>query len=106
MSENKTNISAGTIARTIVLALALINQLLTVTGHAVLPITDEQVNTLVSTIWTVVAALVAWWKNNSLTPQAIEADAVMKDLKQGREPGGSKGTTVEEASQKGETEHE
>ena len=106
MSENKTNISAGTIARTIVLALALINQLLTVTGHAVLPITDEQVNTLVSTIWTVIAAVVAWWKNQSFTPQAIEADAVMKDLKQGREPGGSKGTTVEEASQKGETEHE
>lgn len=106
MRKNKTNISAGTIARTIVLALALINQLLTVTGHAVLPITDEQVNTLVSTIWTVVAALWAYWKNNSLTPQAIEADAVMKDLKQGREPGGSKGTTVEEASQKGETEHE
>ena len=106
MSENKTNISAGTIARTIVLALALINQLLTVTGHAVLPITDEQVNTLVSTIWTVVAALWAYWKNNSLTAAAQEADAVMKDLKQGREPGGSKGTTVEEASQKGETEHD
>ena len=106
MSENKTNISAGTIARTIVLALALINQLLTVTGHAVLPITDEQVNTLVSTIWTVVAAVVAWWKNQSFTPQAIEADAVMKDLKQGREPGGSKGEAVEEASQKGVIEHE
>lgn len=106
MSENKTNISAGTIARTIVLALALINQLLTVTGHAVLPITDEQVNTLVSTIWTVVAACVAWWKNNSVTTAAIEADAVMKDLKQGREPGGSKGEAVEEASQKGVIEHE
>ena len=106
MSENKTNISAGTIARTIVLALALINQLLTVTGHAVLPITDEQVNTLVSTIWTVAAAVVAWYKNNSISAAAIEADAVMKDLKQGREPGGSKGTAVEEASQKGETEHE
>lgn len=106
MSEKQTNISAGTIARTIVLALALINQLLTVTGHAVLPITDEQVNTLVSTIWTVIAALVAWYKNNSISAAAIEADAVMKDLKQGREPGGSKGTAVEEASQKGETEHD
>lgn len=106
MSENKTNISAGTIARTIVLALALINQLLTVTGHAVLPITDEQVNTLVSTIWTVAAALWAYWKNNSLTAAAQEADAIMKDLKQGREPGGSKGTVLEEASQKGETEHD
>lgn len=103
---NLKNISAGTIARTIVLVLALINQVLTATGHAVLPIDDEQINTLVSTIWTVVAAVVAWYKNNSISAAAIEADAVMKDLKQGREPGGSKGTAVEEASQKGETEHE
>lgn len=104
--NNLKNISAGTIARTIVLVLALINQVLTVTGHAVLPITDEQINTLVSTIWTVVAAVVAWYKNNSISAAAIEADAFMKDLKQGREAGGSKGTAVEEASQKGETEHE
>lgn len=103
---NLKNISAGTIARTIVLVLALINQVLTATGHAVLPIDDEQINTLVSTIWTVVAAVVAWYKNNSISAAAIEADALMKDLKQGREPGGSKGTAVEEAYQKGETEHE
>lgn len=105
MSENKTNISAGTIARTIVLALALINQLLTVTGHAVLPITDEQVNTLVSTIWTVVAALVAWWKNNSFTAAAVEADVVKADLKAGRDPESQKGVQVEE-SQKGVSEND
>ena len=105
MSENKTNISAGTIARTIVLALALINQLLTVTGHAVLPITDEQVNTLVSTIWTVVAALWAWWKNNSFTAAAVEADVVKADLKAGRDPESQKGVQVEE-SQKGVSEND
>ena len=37
-----TNITSGTIARTIILALALVNQLLSVTGHAVLPIEDAQ----------------------------------------------------------------
>ena len=105
MSTNKTNITSGTIARTIVLALALINQLLTVTGHAVLPITDEQVNTLVSTIWTVVAALWAYWKNNSLTPEAQEADRVLKDLKAGRDPESQKGVQVEE-SQKGVSEND
>lgn len=79
----KTNITSGTIARTIVLALALINQLLTVSGHSVIPIEDEQINTLVSTLWTVAAAVVAWWKNQSFTPQAQEADKVMKELKAG-----------------------
>ena len=100
----KTNITSGTIARTIILALALVNQLLSVTGHAVLPIEDAQVETLVSTIWTVVAACVAWWKNQSFTINAREADLYLQDLKDGREPGGSKGVLEEQVSQKGEVE--
>ena len=81
---NLKNISAGTIARTIVLVLALINQVLTATGHAVLPIDDEQINTLVSTAWTVIASLVAYWKNNSVTSAAIEADKVKEEIKSGK----------------------
>lgn len=102
----KTNITSGTIARTIILALALVNQLLSVTGHAVLPIEDAQVETLVSTIWTVVAACVAWWKNNSLTPAAQEADVIMKDLKAGRDIESQKGVLVDAESQKGVSENE
>ena len=40
------NITKGTLARTIILALALINQILSVCGIAVLPIEDGQVETL------------------------------------------------------------
>ena len=72
------NITAGTLARTIILALALINQILSATGHPVMPIEDAQVETLVSTAWTVIAALIAWWKNNSFTAAAQKGDAVMK----------------------------
>lgn len=75
------NITAGTLARTIILALALINQVLSVTGHPVLPIEDAQIETLVTTGWTVVAALIAWWKNNSFTPAAKAGDEVMKQVK-------------------------
>lgn len=75
------NITAGTLARTIILALALINQILSATGHPVLPIEDAQVETLVSTAWTVIAALIAWWKNNSFTAAAQAGDAVMKQEK-------------------------
>jgi SPP1 family holin len=77
-------ISAGTIARTIILALALINQVLTATGHGMINIADEDVNLLVSTIFTIVTAIVAWWKNNSFTKAAIEADAIMKEKKDER----------------------
>ena len=97
-----TNITSGTIARTIILALALVNQLLSVTGHAVLPIEDAQVETLVSTIWTVVAACVAWWKNNSLSTAAIEADGIMKDLKAGVSLEDNKGTIGMTSDNKGE----
>lgn len=74
-------ISDGTIARTILLALALINQLLTAFGYNVIDISDETVNTLVSTSFTVVTAIIAFWKNNSFTKEAIEADKVLKELK-------------------------
>lgn len=75
------NITSGTLARTIILALALINQLLSASGHAVLPIDDAQIETIVSTAWTVIASLAAWWKNNSFTQAALEGDAKMKELK-------------------------
>ena len=72
-----TNITAGTIARTICLALALTNQVLSATGHAVLPIEDAQVETLVTTGLTVAASVAAWWKNNSFTPAARIGDQHM-----------------------------
>lgn len=51
-------VSTATIVRTICLALALINQLLSAGGHSVIPIDNETVNQLVTTIITVVVALV------------------------------------------------
>lgn len=77
------NISAGTIARTAILGLALTNQVLTATGHNVIDISDDTVNTLISTGFTVVTAIVAWWKNNSFTSAAIEADKMKEQLKEG-----------------------
>ena len=79
MDTNK--ITAGTIARTIVLLLALVNQCLSMAGIQVIPIADEDINTLVTTLWTVCAALVAWWKNNSFTKAARDGDAVMRQEK-------------------------
>ena len=83
MSENsRMTISAGTIARTIILVLALINQLLTATGHSVINISDESINTLISTGFTIVTAVIAWWKNNSFTQSALKADEVMREGKE------------------------
>lgn len=76
-------VEVGTIIRTICLVLALVNQGLTMAGHAVLPINDEQVNQFVTLIATIVASVWAWWKNNSFTQAALTADEIMHDLKRG-----------------------
>lgn len=76
----KKTVRTETIVRTVLLVLALINQLLTASGHAVLPIEDAQVEALISTAITVVMSVWAWWKNNSFTQSAIAADEFMETM--------------------------
>lgn len=78
---NAPTISAGTIARTACLLLALANQVLSALGKPVLPIESATVEQLVTAGITTVAALVAWWKNNSFTAAALEADKTFDRLK-------------------------
>ena len=69
----KCKISPATLARTAALALALTNQVL---------IESAELEQLVSTGLTIATALVSWWKNNSFTPEAIEADDFLCQLKE------------------------
>ena len=78
---NAPTISAGTIARTTCLLLALTNQILSACGKPVLPIESSTVEQLVTAGITTVAALVAWWQNNSFTAAAIQADKYLEDKK-------------------------
>ena len=74
-------VSAGTVARTAVLLLALTNQILSACGKPVLPIESATVEQLVTAGITTVAALVAWWQNNSFTAAAIQADKYLENKK-------------------------
>ena len=74
-------ISAGTITRTAVLLLALTNQILSACGKPILPIESATVEQLVTAGITTVAALIAWWKNNSFTQAALAADEVYEQKK-------------------------
>ena len=78
MSQKEDIMTKGTITRTILLALAIINQLLTATGHNPLPADNDTVSTLV----TAVVAILAWWKNNSFTKHAKDADEYMRKAKE------------------------
>lgn len=72
----------GTLIRTIVLAVALLNQVLVLNDLSPLPFNDEDVEKAVTAVFTVLASLWAWWKNNSVTRNAKEADEYLKELKQ------------------------
>lgn len=71
-------ITTSTIVRTIILALALINQILVATGHPVIDLENDTIETLITTAATVITALIAWWKNNSFTKPALIGDMSMR----------------------------
>lgn len=76
-------IQPDTIARTIVLALALLNQLLAIFGKGSIQIAESDIYQVVSIIWTIVSAVIAWWWNNSFTQYAIRADGYLDSLRNG-----------------------
>ncbi len=77
------NVSKGTIARTIILALALVNQVLTAIGLQPLQIDDALIEQVVAAVFTIIAAVWAWWKNNSFTKHAQAADIYGREVKAG-----------------------
>lgn len=74
-------VKTETIIRTIVLAVTLLNQVLTAIGKNPLPFAEDELYTALTTAATIAATVWAWWKNNSFTKSAIKADEVLAELK-------------------------
>ncbi|MCY7500678.1 phage holin [Bacillus pumilus] len=75
----------GTVIRTVLLFMALINQALILFGKPILPISEDQVISLAETlylagsmIFTIVTTLVAWFKNNYVTSKGQQQKEVLK----------------------------
>lgn len=80
-----TNFDKGTVIRTVLLFMALINQFLIMVGKPVLPISEDQVTSLVETLYlafsmvfTLVTTLVAWFKNNYVTEKGKKQKEILK----------------------------
>lgn len=61
------NFDKGTLIRTIVLFIALVNQFLVSFGLYEIPGTAEEQTAFISAIFTFVTAVIAWFKNNYVT---------------------------------------
>ena len=70
-----------TVIRTVLLALALVNQVLAALDLAPLPVSESGVYDFLSLGFTAAASVWAWWKNNSFTRAARKADEVLEELK-------------------------
>ncbi|MDM5320340.1 phage holin [Bacillus pumilus] len=79
------NLDKGTVIRTVLLFMALINQTLIIFGKPILPISEDQVTSLAETlylagsmIFTIVTTLIAWFKNNYVTDKGKQQKEVLK----------------------------
>ena len=78
---NNNHISAGTIARTAALALALTNQILSAAGKPVIPIANAPLAQFIPPGFTVGASIVNWWYNQCFTQAAVEGDKTYESVK-------------------------
>ena len=70
-----------TVVRTIALAIVLLNMVLKAFGYEPINIDESYVLELFEMLISVVTIILCWWKNNSFTKAAIEADKVLDELK-------------------------
>jgi SPP1 family holin len=69
----------GTIIRTSILLLALVNQMLVIFGKSPLPIASETLEQVISATFTTISALITWFKNNYITKRGIEQREVLRE---------------------------
>ncbi|MEC0356139.1 MULTISPECIES: phage holin [Bacillus subtilis group] len=79
------NYDKGTVIRTVLLLIAIINQTMLMLGKSSLDISEDQVNQLADTlytagslIFTIGTTAAAWFKNNYVTTRGHQQRAVLK----------------------------
>ena len=74
-------ISKGTIVRTIMLIIVIINLVLKQLGHDLINVSESEILSVVEMLIELAVIVVSFWKNNSYTQNAIKADEFLKNLK-------------------------
>ena len=75
-------ISKGTIVRTIMLIIVIINMILQHFGLDIINVDESQVLNFVEIVIELAVIIVSFWKNNSFTDNAIKADEFLQQLRE------------------------
>jgi len=75
-------ISKGTIVRTIMIVLVIVNMVLGRMGYDIINVDENEILELVETLIEIAVIVVGFWKNNSYTEKAIRADEFLKGLRE------------------------
>lgn len=74
-------ITKGTIIRTILMVIVLINLVLKAFGKSAITVDDGVIANVVETVIEIAAIAVGFWKNNSYSEKALKADKFLQDLR-------------------------
>ena len=69
------------IIRLIVMAVLMVNMGLTVAGKNPIPLDETALTEWLTVAAAGISAVYSWWKNNNVTKQAQQAQAVLNELK-------------------------
>lgn len=75
-------ISKGTIVRTILIAIVIINRLLEINGKSVINVSESEIAMLLEYVLEIGIILAGFWYNNSFTEKAKKAQQFLEELKE------------------------
>ncbi len=78
---NEMKISKGTIVRTILAVLVIVNIILERMGYDIINVDEYQIGIVVELLIEIAILVVGFWKNNSYSKKAIQADEFLQKLK-------------------------
>lgn len=90
------NISKGTIVRTIMLIIVIVNLILKACGKPLIDVEEHTLFYWLEVVLEIGVIITTFWKNNSFSKAAIKADEFLRKLKNGESDNLTFETQVEE----------
>jgi SPP1 family holin len=75
-------ITKNTLIRTILFLIVIINIVLEKCGIDLIPADETTITMIIESLIEIAVIVVGFWKNNSFSPEAIEADEFLKHLRE------------------------